>query len=131
MKHENTIVAFSILVCVAVPAFAYPVSMNVDHDATVYTCSEKVTKTDNEGQTELRETGPVSLVDYGNSFFVLSPKMSATAFSGRLSYMKGDKSVVMSQPVKGITMMKGMSPDTRGTYGYIGAQDMITWDCRR
>lgn len=125
---KTKILASLFLSAIAAHANAVPVMLNVDTNAKVFICAEKITTTDNQMSQNIVDNGVVNVVDYGNSFYVISPKADATAYSGVLTQKANG--FIAGQPVKGISMFKGISDDTKGTYGYIG-DSMISWDCRR
>lgn len=106
------------------------VPLNVAEGVSVYNCAETLTKIDHLGKPMLaKSTGEVQVVDYGDSFFVLSTGANAIAFSGPLG--RGtDNDYRTAQPVRGITMGKGYGGST-GTFIYIGTSVMMSWDCRR
>lgn len=124
------LLSLAMLSCATAQAAA-PVRLNIAENVTVYNCTENFTRVDSQGNAGLMQpNGTVQILDYGNSFFALSPSTSNVAFSDRLDAVPDNNGFRISHPVKGVTMGKGAGKNT-GSYVYIGDSALISWNCRQ
>jgi len=113
----------------AVSATASATMLNINKTAVVYDCLETVTKINITGKMVGTERySDVNILDFGDSFFAVSPSANAVAFSETLK-PDGD-GYESSQPQAGITMSRGIGKNA-GSYLYLGTHSMISWDCRK